>query len=81
LCLGPSNRCTRLREADLSSAQGLFKNDKAAFGPAELRGFAKQVKHVVCSNFAFAAELDGTSVGRTWLRSAQISTIACNVIF
>jgi hypothetical protein len=29
------------------------------FGPTELRTFAEQVKHVACSNFAFAAELDG----------------------
>jgi hypothetical protein len=41
-------------------AQGLFKNEKPEFGPAEVRTFAKQVKHVACSNFAFAAELDGT---------------------
>ncbi|HYL62371.1 MAG TPA: DinB family protein [Candidatus Methylomirabilis sp.] len=41
-------------------AQGMFKNDKPEFGPAELRTFAEQVKHVACSNFAFAAELDGT---------------------
>jgi hypothetical protein len=30
-----------------------------AFGPTDLRTFAEQVKHVACSNFAFAAELDG----------------------
>jgi hypothetical protein len=42
-------------------AQGLFKNEKPAFGPAEVRTFAEQVKHVACSNFAFAAELDGTT--------------------
>lgn len=41
-------------------APGLFKNEKPEFGPAELRTFAEQVKHVACSNFAFAAELDGT---------------------
>jgi uncharacterized damage-inducible protein DinB len=41
-------------------AQGLFKNEKPEFGPAEVRSFAEQVKHVACSNFAFAAELDGT---------------------
>jgi hypothetical protein len=40
-------------------AAGLFKNEKPPFGPAELRTFAEQVKHVACSNFAFAAELDG----------------------
>ncbi len=38
---------------------GLFKNDKPEFGPAEVRTFAEQVKHVACANFAFAAELDG----------------------
>jgi hypothetical protein len=45
--------------------QGLFKNEKPAFGPAELRTFAEQVKHVACSNFAFAAELDGTAPPQT----------------
>jgi len=40
-------------------AEGKFKNEKPEFGPAEVRAFAKQVKHVACSNFAFAAELDG----------------------
>jgi len=40
-------------------ARGLFKNEKPEFGPAETRTFAEQVKHVACSNFAFAAELDG----------------------
>ena len=40
-------------------AQGLFKNEKPAFGPAEVRTFAEQIKHVACANFAFAAELDG----------------------
>ncbi len=39
-------------------AQGLFKNEKPAFGPAEVRTFAEQVKHVACSNFAFVAELE-----------------------
>src|SRR5580693_7925012 len=33
--------------------------EPAAFGPTELRSFAEQVKHVACSNFAFANELDG----------------------
>ena len=33
--------------------------EAAPFGPTELRTFAEQVKHVACSNFAFAAELDG----------------------
>ena len=40
-------------------AAGKFKNDKPEFGPAEVRTFAEQVKHVACSNFGFAAELDG----------------------
>jgi hypothetical protein len=39
---------------------GQFKNEKPEFGPAEVRTFAEQVKHVACSNFAFAAELDGS---------------------
>src|ERR1700736_1109602 len=33
--------------------------EPAAFGPTDLRTFAEQVKHVACSNFAFASELDG----------------------
>jgi len=33
--------------------------EPAAFGPTDLRTFAEQVKHVACSNFAFANELDG----------------------
>jgi uncharacterized damage-inducible protein DinB len=41
-------------------AAGMFKNEKPEFGPAEVRTFAEQVKHVACSNFGFAAELDGT---------------------
>jgi len=40
-------------------AEGKFKNEKPQFGPAEVRTFAEQVKHVACSNFGFAAELDG----------------------
>jgi len=40
-------------------AQGKFKDEKPQFGPAEVRTFAEQVKHVACSNFGFAAELDG----------------------
>jgi uncharacterized damage-inducible protein DinB len=40
-------------------AAGMFKNQKPEFGPAEVRTFAEQVKHVACSNFAFAAEFDG----------------------
>jgi hypothetical protein len=34
-------------------------SEAAPFGPTDLRTFADQVKHVACSNFAFAAELDG----------------------
>jgi uncharacterized damage-inducible protein DinB len=40
-------------------ADGKFKDEKPAFGPSEVRTFAEQVKHVACSNFAFAAEFDG----------------------
>jgi hypothetical protein len=40
-------------------AEGKFKNQKPEFGPSEVRTFAQQVKHVACSNFGFAAELDG----------------------
>ncbi len=40
-------------------AEGQFKNEKPEFGPAEVRTFAEQVKHVACSNFGFAAEFDG----------------------
>ncbi len=40
-------------------AQGKFKGEKPQFGPAEVRTFAEQVKHVACSNFGFAAEFDG----------------------
>ncbi len=45
---------------DYRPASGLFKNEKPEFGPAEVRTFREQVKHVACANFAFAAELDGT---------------------
>src|SRR6202049_236275 len=31
--------------------------EPAAFGPTDLRTFEEQVKHVACSNFAFASEL------------------------
>jgi DinB superfamily len=41
-------------------AEGKFKSEKPEFGPAEMRTFAEQVKHVACSNFGFSAELDGT---------------------
>ncbi len=34
-------------------------SEPAPFGPTELRTFGGQIKHVACSNFAFAAELDG----------------------
>ena len=37
-----------------------FKNETPGFGPAQLRTFAEQVKHVACANFGFSAELDGT---------------------
>ncbi|HKV25235.1 MAG TPA: DinB family protein [Candidatus Acidoferrum sp.] len=40
-------------------APGMFKNQKPEFGPAEVRTFAEQIKHVACSNFAFSAEFDG----------------------
>jgi len=40
-------------------AEGKFNNEKPEFGPPRVRTFAQQVKHVACSNFAFAAELDG----------------------
>ena len=40
-------------------AEGKFKNEKPQFGPAEVRTFAEQVKHVACSNFGFATEFDG----------------------
>jgi uncharacterized damage-inducible protein DinB len=40
-------------------AEGKFKNEKPEFGPAEVRTFAEQAKHVACANFAFSAELDG----------------------
>ena len=39
-------------------AEGKFKDQKPEFGPAEMRTFAEQVKHVACSNFAFAYEMD-----------------------
>lgn len=43
---------------DYRPAEGKFKNEKPEYGPPEMRTFAEQVKHVACSNFAFAAELD-----------------------
>jgi uncharacterized damage-inducible protein DinB len=44
---------------DFRPAPGMFKNEKPEFGPAEVRTFREQVKHVACANLAFAAELDG----------------------
>jgi hypothetical protein len=44
---------------DFRPTEGLFKKEKPDFGPSEVRTFREQVKHVACSNFAFAAELDG----------------------
>ena len=44
---------------DYRPAAGQFKSEKPEFGPAEVRTFRAQVKHVACANFAFAAELDG----------------------
>ena len=44
---------------DYRPAAGLFKKEKPEYGPPQVRTFAEQVKHVACSNFAFAAELDG----------------------
>jgi uncharacterized damage-inducible protein DinB len=40
-------------------AEGKFKDQKPEYGPAEVRSFAEQIKHVACANFAFSAELDG----------------------
>lgn len=40
-------------------AAGMFKGEHPPVGPAEVRTFAEQVKHVACGNFAFAAEMDG----------------------
>jgi hypothetical protein len=40
------------------TTQGKF-TEPAPFGPTALRTFAEQIKHVACSNFAFAAEMDG----------------------
>src|SRR6201987_3516033 len=44
---------------DFRPAPGMFKNEKPEFGPAEVRTFREQVKHVPCANLPFAAELDG----------------------
>jgi hypothetical protein len=51
-------------------AEGKFKNEKPEVGPAEVRTFAEQVKHVACANFAFAAEFDGRSRPRPATRAA-----------
>jgi uncharacterized damage-inducible protein DinB len=40
-------------------AEGRFKGEHPAYGPAEVRTFGELVKHIACSNFAFAAEMDG----------------------
>ena len=45
---------------DYRPAPNSFKEEKPEYGPPQVRTFAEQVKHVACSNFAFAAELDGT---------------------
>jgi len=44
---------------DYRPAPTYFKAEKPEYGPPQVRTFAEQVKHVACSNFAFAAELDG----------------------
>ena len=44
---------------DFRPITGAFKNEKPEYGPAEVRSFTEQVKHVACANFAFSAELDG----------------------
>jgi len=41
--------------------QGNFGGLYPGYGPTEMRTFAEQIKHVACSNFAFAAELDGAT--------------------
>jgi len=45
---------------DYRPASSYFKDEKPDYGPPQVRTFAEQVKHVACSNFAFAAELDGS---------------------
>jgi DinB superfamily len=44
---------------DYRPAPGSYGGVYPGYGPQELRTFGEQVKHVACSNFAFAAELDG----------------------
>lgn len=45
---------------DFRPTEATFKNETPGYGPAQLRTFAEQVKHVACANFGFSAELDGT---------------------
>ena len=40
-------------------AEGMFKGEHPDYGPAQVRTFGELVKHVACSNFGFAAEMDG----------------------
>ena len=44
---------------DYRPAQGDYGGVSPGYGPAELRTFGEQVKHVACANFGFSAELDG----------------------
>ena len=46
---------------DFRPSPGMFKSEKPDFGPAAMRTFREQVKHVACANSAFAAELDGAT--------------------
>ena len=48
-------------EYNYRPVQGNFGGVNPGYGPTEMRTFAEQIKHVACSNFAFAAELDGTT--------------------
>jgi len=45
---------------DYRPAPGNYGGVYPGYGPKELRTFGEQVKHVACSNLAFAAELDAT---------------------
>jgi len=54
-------------------AAGMFKNEKPEFGLADVPTFAEQVKHVACSNFAFAAELDGNKPPEACLRDSFVA--------
>jgi hypothetical protein len=38
-------------------AQGLFKNEKPAFGPAEVRSFGEQVKHVAAISLSLPSSM------------------------